>query len=263
METTMTFRRSLGIALVTAALVLPGCASMKKTPATTAAGEKTFKDPNAAFDAVLAACRANDEAGLIAIFGPQAQAAISTSNPEANRERCQRLVSAAGKMTRFDPAGPNAVQVVVGTDDFPFPIPLVRADEAWHFDTAAGLIEVRKRKIGADELEAIDVCRDWAVVQKSGGDPLKALGDPASPPADAAWSGYLFRVLKVPGVRSGKAKPLGVVAYPAAYGVSGIMTFVVGTDGVVYQKDLGPQTEATATAMTTIEPDSTWRRVGG
>lgn len=262
MKTMMTFRRSLGIALVAATFVLPGCASMKKMPATTAAGEKNFKDPTAAFDAVLAACRANDEAGLVAIFGPQAQAAIATSDAAANRERCERLVSAAGKMTRFDPAGPNTVKVVVGPDDFPFPIPLVRADEAWHFDTAAGLVELRKRRIGADELDAIDVCRDWAAVQKSGGDPLKVLGDPASPPADAAWSGYLFRVLKAPGVRSSKAKPIGVVAYPAVYGASGIMSFIVGTDGVVYQKDLGPQTTATAEAMTDVQ-SAGWTRVSG
>src|SRR5262245_38756848 len=128
MEANMrTMGRSLGVALLAATLLLPGCAAMKRKPATTAAGEKTYADPKAATDAMLAACRANDEAALLAIFGPTAKPIISTGNAEADRERCQRLLTAAGKMTRFDPVAPNTVQLVLGTDDWPFPIPLVKA----------------------------------------------------------------------------------------------------------------------------------------
>jgi len=264
METTMRFRRSLGMVLMAATVVLPGCAAMKKMPATTAAGEKNFADPKAAFDAVVAACRANDEAGLVAVFGPAAQQAIATNDPAANSERCQRLVKAAGAMTRFDPIAPNTLQVVVGTDDFPFPIPLVKAGDAWHFDTAAGKQEIRRRRIGADELEAIDVCHEWASAQRAGVDTLASLTAPEGSNADAAWNGYLFRVVGEPASkRRRKPSPgAGLVAWPAEYGASGVMTFVVGADGVVYQKDLGPQTDASAAALTAIQPDATWRRVG-
>jgi hypothetical protein len=259
----MTMGRSLGFALLAVALVLPGCAAMKKKPITTAAGEKTFADPKAATDAMLAACRANDEAGLLAIFGPSAKPIISTGNAEADRERCQRLLTAASQMTRFDPVAPNTVQLVVGSDDWPFPIPLVKAGDVWHFDVAQGLQEIRRRRIGADEIEAVDVCREWVQSQAIGGEPLKALDKSPDATADAAWSGYLFRVIQGPPALARRARRTAgaLVAYPLVYGVSGVMTFLVGPDGVIYQKDLGPQTAATAAAMTEYSPAG-WARVG-
>lgn len=262
--TTMTWRGAALAAMMAATLVMPGCAALKKKPSVTAAGEKTFENPKTAVDAVLAACRANDEAALLAIFGPSAKPVISTGNTEADRERCQRFIKAAGETTRYDPIAPNTVQVVVGSDDWPFPIPLVQAGDVWHFDVAAGLQEIQRRRIGADEIEAIDVCREWARAQKTTGDPLAALDHPPGITAAAAWSGYLFRVVgEVPTrARRKVARGAGLIAYPARYAVSGVMTFVVGGDGVVYQKDLGTQTEAAAQSMTTVQPDASWTRVG-
>jgi hypothetical protein len=140
-------------------------------------------------------------------------------------------------MTRLDPKGPDTLELVVGTDDFPFPIPLVRDAGGWRFDTEEGAQELLRRRVGADELEAINVCRAYERNRQQ-------------PPG--SWWGYNFRA--APGSDS-------LVAYPVAYGSTGIMTFIVGRDGRLYEKDLGDKTEKIAAGMKTYEPDATWKVV--
>jgi hypothetical protein len=227
------------LAIVPVALLLvAGCAARKPTtvprPAPT---EQRFPDPKAAVDALVAACRTNDEPALVAIFGAEARTLVSTGDPERDRERCRRFVVAAGQMTRLDPKGPDALELVVGYDDFPFPIPLVRDVGGWRFDTEQGAQEVLRRRVGADELEAIAVCRAYGRTREQ-------------PPG--SWWGYNFRVAQ------GKD---ALVAYPVAYGSTGIMTFIAGRDGRLYEKDLGDKTDKVVAPMKSYDPDATWKLV--
>ncbi|HEV7733567.1 MAG TPA: DUF2950 family protein [Candidatus Binatia bacterium] len=159
--------RSL-VLIVALAVVLPGCWTRQADPngAAPPAPERHFANPKAAVEALLGACRTDDETALIAIFGSEAKPLVSMNGDDANRERCRRLVAAAAQSTRLDPRGSDTLQLVVGTDDWPFPIPLVRDGSSWHFDTQRGLEEVVRRRIGADELEAIRVCRAYVRAQE-------------------------------------------------------------------------------------------------
>jgi hypothetical protein len=153
--------------LSTLALVLAGCASRGPTPGAQAAGaEERFSTPKAAVDTLLSACRSDDEARLVTIFGEAAKPIVSTGDAAADHERCQKLLEAAQQMTRVDPNGPNRLQLVVGTDDWPFPIPLVKDKDGWRFDTAEGIQEIRRRRVGADEIEAITACRTYVSAQE-------------------------------------------------------------------------------------------------
>jgi hypothetical protein len=215
-------------------LVLGGCAGHRSSSAAAGATptEQRFADPKSAVDALIAACRTNDEPALQAIFGNDARALVSTGDPEQDRERCARLVAAAKQTTRLDPKGPDTLELVVGHDDFPFPIPLVRDGSDWRFDTEQGANEIVRRRVGADELEAITVCRAYRTTRKA-------------PPA--TWAGYHFAA---PGQAT-------LVAYPVTYGSTGVMTFVTA-GGRVYEKDLGEDTAKTVAAMKTFPPDATW-----
>jgi hypothetical protein len=206
-----------------------------------------------------------------------------------------------------------------GSDDWPFPIPLVKDKDGWRFDTHAGKEEILSRRIGRNELAAIETCRAYVDAQREyyalspQGDPLLQYaqkvastpgkkdglywetneGENQSPlgplvasargggysrvgtaggAARAPYHGYYYKILTAQGPhgRDGAynylahGKMIGgfaLVAYPAEWGNSGIMTFIVNQDGVVFQKDLGPKTRALAQAMTTYDPDSTWTSV--
>ncbi len=298
-------RRSL-LAICSAALLLSSCARHAPSSKAEPTGER-FATPKAALDALLAACTANDEARVVAIFGEQARPIVSTGDAAADRERCEKLLEASKQSTRIDPTGPDTAQIVVGTDDWALPIPLVKDGKTWHFDVAAGMQEIRRRQIGANELEAIAACHVYVEAQEEyaarrigGGksyaqrlvstpgtkDGLywessgKKDASPLSPlvaelaETSGVWRGYRFRILTAQGagapggardyvVKGRMTGGFALVAFPAVYGSTGIMTFVVGPDGRVYEKDLADKTDAIATTMTTYDPDSTWKLVGG
>src|SRR5262249_20856114 len=110
-----------------ALFIVAGCAKRTPPPAPPPpANEPPFADRTAAVNALLAACRTDDEPALLKIFGGEARTLVSAGDPARDRERCRRLVGAAKQMTRLDPKGPDTLELVVGWDDFPFPIPLVR-----------------------------------------------------------------------------------------------------------------------------------------
>ena len=191
------FGARLAIAAATL-LVLSGCVARTSKPARspvvrTGGTERRFPDPKAAVDALLAACRTDDAAALLAIFGDEAKPLVSTGDTGADHERCKRLVIAARQMTRLDPKGPDTLELVVGLDDWPFPIPLVKDTQGWRFDTVQGEQEVLRRRVGADELEAIAVCRSYVRAQEVY----------ASRPRETGAKAYAQKIVSTPGRRDG------------------------------------------------------------
>lgn len=230
-RTTMRTAIALTGALLMLGAVACGPKSGKSGTAKTAT---VFATPKAAAEALVAACRAGDVAAARAILG-STRATASGNDTTVDAERCRSFVTAADQTMRLDPYGQGAV-LVVGVDEFPVPAPLVQDANGWHFDGAAGAKEILHRRVGADELTAIATCRRWA---KGGG------------PAPATAHGYAYRL-------AGSAKRPTLVAYPLEHGLTGVYTFQVARDGVVFEKDLGA---ATATAAPALEAgrDATWK----
>jgi Protein of unknown function (DUF2950) len=306
-------RYCIAIALLALAFSLASCsrtdkAAEKVTSAQTA--PRTFQSPAEAGTALFAAAKAGDRDGLLAIFGPDAKEVLFSGDDVVDKNNRERFVTAYSQMNRWSANKTGGEILFLGDDNFPFPIPLKKNDKgSWFFDTAAGKDEVLARRIGNDELVAINVLDDIAgaqdryfkqahdgtkqYAQKFVSDPGQqnglyweaAEGQPASPLGplgDAAkelgysrsdkpqpFNGYYYRILTKQGanVKGGSrdfmadgklVRGFAVIAYPAKYGDSGIMTFIVGPDGVVYQKDLGEKTSEAAVAMTEYNPDQSW-----
>ena len=279
--------------------------------AATAAGpaQPTFSSPEDALAAMVGAMRRQLPGALATIVGPGSQAWLYSGDDVADRAAAEKFVAAYEKKHAIAREGDDRATVTVGDDDWPMPIPLVRANGRWRFDGAAGRDEVLARRIGRNELETIQVLKAMADAQveyargrgqsayaqrfsSSAGRkdglfwPVQA-GEPASPlgplVAHAAregygdakvrpYRGYVFRMLKAqgPAARGGafdyvvKGAMIGgfaIVAYPVSYGVSGVMTFMINQDAVVFEKDLGPQTAQAAAAMKRFDPGEGWKPV--
>jgi len=299
--------RVMGIAL---ALVigLQGVASA--VPA-----QKTFESLDDAVNAFVTAVRADDQKALVQILGPLGRPLVSSGDAAADRAAFKRFIAEYDRAHRLEGGGGKVI-LYVGDDDFPFPIPLVPDGPYWRWDTDAGDEEVVNRRIGRNELGAIQVSlayvdaqREYYAQDHSGSGILefaKSLasskgkqdglfwetrpGEKASPlgplvaearatgyrrPAGGGpvpYQGYFYRILLAQGpdapggaydyvVKGHMIGGFALVAYPARYAVSGIKTFIVNQDGVVYEKDLGPKTAQVAGAMKTFNPDSTWHKV--
>jgi hypothetical protein len=276
-------------------------------------GEPTpFKTPEAAAEALVAAFKNNDDEALAALFGAKYRDRLLSKDKAAARESRERQYQAAQKSLIFRKDTADRVVLVIGSEAWPFPIPLVRSGDEWRFQTAEGLEEIVNRRIGANERGAIAVCRDYPVAQRqyagkirdrsgvrkfaqrlisSAGkqdglywDPTIAAGEesPFGPRVAEHLSGggkprepyhgYYFRVLtrqgsSVPGgrynyvINGNMIAGFALVAFPAEYGNSGIMTFLVSHHGKVLQKDLGPKTRELAGQMKVFNPDGTWTEV--
>jgi hypothetical protein len=275
--------------------------------------QTTFEKPEAAVEALVKALRDYDKKALLALFGSGSEPLISSGDAVDDRERMEDFVRLYGEANRLEPAGDKKVVVHVGKNDWPFPIPIVKAGESWRFDTKQGREEILNRRIGQNELDAIQTClaivdsqREYAAVDRDGdglleyaqkfystrdkmdglywevkpGEKLSPLGPlvakaqgegymPGGKPAP--YNGYFFRILTAQGksAKGGaysylvKGKLVGgfaVVAYPATYAVSGVKTFIVNHEGVVYEKDLGPKTVKLAKSMKAYNPDKTWEK---
>ncbi|MGA8597994.1 MAG: DUF2950 domain-containing protein [Bryobacteraceae bacterium] len=277
--------------------------------------QKVFPTTHAAVSALVNAARSNDISALLQIFGPEGKELISSGDDIADKNGRATFVHAYGKQHKLVATAPGTFVLQVGASDWPLPIPLVKREGGWVFDTAAGKQEELYRRIGENELDAIRVCR--AVIEaeqeyaKQGHDgnppgvyarrirsePGKENGlywepkdgesiSPAGPLlAEAAeegyekavsrripFHGYLYRILTAQGPNApGGAKDyivdgkmtggVAVVAYPAEYRSSGVTTFIVNQRGIVYQRDLGADTEQKVKAMTAFDPDSSWQKV--
>lgn len=277
-------------------------------------GQRTFGSGEDAGRALFSAMQAQDEESLLSILGPAGKEVLSSGDAAEDSDARVGLIVKYQEMHRFVKEPNGTVTMVIGAENWPFPIPLVNHNGAWYFDTDAGKDEILFRRIGRNELAAMDACRDLVEAQKQyfarppsdlpkqfaqklvsdGGqhdglywhgaenefdspiDPLIAYADGKGPKdqVDGAvpFNGYFFRILTKQGphapggaknyVADGKMTGgFAFVAYPAEYRSSGVMTFIVDKSGTIYEKDLGPNTTKLAEAMTTYDPDSTWKKV--
>jgi hypothetical protein len=291
--------------LLVATLVRPASAATPEP-------QMRFGTPDAAVEVLLTAFKNNDDAALRALFGAEyADRLLSKDQAAARESRARLYQSAQAKLVLRKDTADRAV-VLIGPDAWPFPMPLVRSGTDWRFHTAEGLDEIVNRRVGADELHAIAVCRDYLVAQRQYASKFRdtsgvrkfaqrihstagtqdglywepaVAGDEESPfgplmaehtkggkAVTAPYWGYYFRILtrqgaSVPGGRYGyviNGHMIGgfaLVAFPADYGNTGVMTFVVSHHGKVYQKDLGPRTPAIVKSMQEYNPDATWTEV--
>lgn len=280
------------------------------------APQKSFASAEEAVKATIAAARANNDKEMLAIFGAQAKEILFSGDAVDDKQRRARFLAAYDEKNRLAAEGQNMV-LIVGKEDWPFPIPLVKKGNGWIFDTAQGKEEILNRRIGENELNVIQVMlaivdaqREYAIkdrnrdglleyAQKFISDPGKKnglyweakQGEPQSPlgpiaararaegyqgkasaASQAPFHGYYYKLLTAQGKDAPggaynylwRGKLIGgfaIVAYPAQYGNSGIMTFTVNHEGNVYQKNLGPNTAAVTKAMKVYNPDKTWTEV--
>lgn len=297
---TVSFLRTLAGAGAIAALLA--------SPAS--ADPQTFPTAQAAMDALVAALGAGDRKAVLQIFGEENADFLTGGDEAAARVEWRNVYNAAREATVLRPDGDGRYVVVVGRRAWPMPIPIVQDKGAWHFDTAAGIEEVTNRRIGRNELAAMDLARNyveaqrlyastdrdgdqvleyaqrlistanrqdglyWAAGAGTGPSPFgpyisevseffagKERGDP--------YLGYYFRVLtkqggNAPGgaydyiINGNMIAGFALVAWPADYGTSGVMTFLVSHQGRLLEKDLGADTEKIVAAMQTYDPDASW-----
>jgi hypothetical protein len=273
--------------------------------------QKAFTTPEEAAQALVKAAENYDVPALMEILGPDAKDLVSSEDPVSDKNRSVEFAKLADEKESVDtdPKNPNKATISVGNDAWPFPVPIVKRNGKWYFDSKAGHEEILFRRIGQNELDAITICRGFVEAQeqyaseKHDGEELnqyaqRLISAPgkhdglAWQNADGTWGGpvgeavakalaqgyapdqpsfhgYYFRVLK----GQGPAAPLGrmdfvvegvmiggfaLAAAPAQYRVTGVQTFIVGHDGIVYQKDLGPNTLDIFKNMELYNPDKTW-----
>jgi Protein of unknown function (DUF2950) len=277
------------------------------------AGQKTFPTAHQAAEALVAASRDNDVGALEQILGAQAASLISSGDETQDKNDRAHFVSLYEAHHRFVATAPGRLTLVVGKNEWPLPIPLIKSGGTWRFDSVAGAKELLYQRIGANELAAIKVCQaihqaqlDYAASGHDG-NPAGAYaqrfrsqpgtqnglywpvaeGEAPSPAgpllADAEvggyergkgqpFHGYYFRILKAQGPHAhGGAKDyvvdgrmtggFAVLAYPVAYGASGVMSFLVSRRGTVFERDLGSSTAEAAEAIKTFDPDAAWKRL--
>jgi len=214
---------------------------------------KTFSSPGEASDALFQAAQKEDEAALEAILGAGKEV-TSSSNEEEDKLEREQFCQKYQEMHRLVREADGTAILYIGAENWPFPVPLVSKNGAWYFDSKTGKQEILFRRIGENEGTAIDVCQEFAMKKNASAakadsyDPITQFVDGLVSGGAAAadskesnpFHGYYFRI-----VNKGSGD-LALVAYPAEYKSSGVMTFVVGRDGVVYQKDLGPGTTTLA-----------------
>src|SRR5215468_5913387 len=295
---------SLGLAEQAAPPAKPDAASQTK--------QQEFDSAKEAADALIQVAANFDVAAAKEILGPDSQDLISSEDAVMDKSRAQAFAAKAKEKNsiEIDKKDPNRAILLVGNDDFPLPIPIVKLKGKWSFDTKVGRQEILKRRIGANELDAITICRGFVEAQneyaqekhddaKVNQYAQRIISTPgkhdglAWKNADGTWGGpvgetiakavaegysdktqpyhgYFFKVLKA----QGPAAPLGqmdfvvkgvmiggfaLAAAPAQYRVTGVKTFMVGSNGIVYQKDLGPGTLKTFASLDRFNPDKTWK----
>jgi hypothetical protein len=304
------------IALTTQLLILvlivsfAGCSKSEKP------SFRTFASPEDAGNGLMAAAETGDLNTALAVFGADSKEVIFSGDAVQDKATVGAFVAGYKEMHRWRKMPDGSQILLIGAENFAFPIPLkMNSGGQWYYDAAAGKEEILRRRVGRNELAVIDVCRTLADAQtdyysrsrddgstsqyapKFISDPGKqnglywespegrprsplgpllvyatAEGYSAKPTSHAPFYGYYFRMLNGQGIHAqGGPKSYIVdgkmvggfafVAYPAEYGNSGVMTFIIDQDGVLLQKDLGKDTTGTASAMNEFDPDASWRRL--
>jgi hypothetical protein len=321
MKPTLTIMTSLKFALIASAVAIfhllgsglqAAPESKSDTASAPAPGQKQFDTPKQAADALVQVAGTFDVAAAKEILGPDGEDLVASEDPVQDKNRAAAFAAKAKEKMSIetDKKHPNEAVVLVGNDNFPLPIPLEKKNGKWFFNTKVGREEILNRRVGANELNAIEVCRGFAdaqheyAMEKHDGSKVnqyaqRILSTPgkhdglAWQNADGTWGGpvgeevaealqegysaqggkpyhgYYFKVLK----GQGPAAPMGemdfmvggamiggfaLAAAPAEYRVTGVMTFIVGPDGVVYEKDLGPDTLKEFQSMDKYNPDKSW-----
>jgi hypothetical protein len=208
--------------------------------------QPAFPSAAEASQTLFHAVQSNSEAAMSQVLGGSTDLTSSHDDTQDKADR-EVFVQEYQKMHRLHRERDGSVTLYIGAENWPFPIPIVEKNGAWRFDVDAGRQEVRFRRIGENELTIISVCREFASAKRD-------RADAANP---TALHGYYFRVLAPTKVAGGFA----IVAYPAEYRSSGVMTFVVTEKGEVFEKDLGANTSALAGALASFHKDATWRAV--
>lgn len=302
-------------ALFTALLVLPQAAPPEAQKATAVKpAQKVFATPEEAAKALIDAAADFDVPALEEILGPDGRDIVSSRDPVRDKNYSLAFAARAKEKNSvsLDPSNRNRAFLSVGNEDWPLPVPIVKKGGKWRFDSKAGSDEILLRRIGANELDAIQVCRGfvdaqleyastvhdnsgihqyaqelistpgkqdglyWTNADGTPGGPVseavaRAIQEGYSLAPDSAYHGYYFHLL----MGQGPAAPMGqldyvikgmmiggfaLIAVPAEYSVTGVKTFIVNCDGIVYQKDLGPETLSIARKIERYNPDKTWRR---
>lgn len=308
-STRLRARKRICLILVLLFAVSSGAA---EPPTTSPAKQKDFSSPKEAADSLVQAAESFDVALLKEILGPESADIISSEDPVADKNRAAAFAARAKERISLtpDPKNPASVILVAGNDDFPMPIPIVKKKGKWSFDTKNGREEILYRRIGANELDAITICRGFVEAQREYAQQKhdnsdvnqyaqRIISTPGKQDGlawqseDSTWQGpvgpamakaleegytkegkpfhgYYFRVLK----GQGPGAPLGemdfvingamiggfaLIAAPAQYRVTGVQTCMVGPNGVVYQKDFGPDTLAAFEKIDRFNPDKTWK----
>ena len=310
--------RSLFIVLVgisTCVLFLSGYAqSTSGASVPSSVVPKAFNTPQQAAEALIQAAGTYDVPALLEIFGPDGKDFIASADPIHDKSIAADFAAKAREknVLTIDPKTKKKAVLSVGSDGWPLPIPIVKKGSKWYFDSKLGRDEILFRRIGANELDAIQICRGFVEAQQeyaseihddskviqyaqriisspgkhdglywqnadgTPGGPIseaiaRAIAEGYSPGKTRGYHGYYFKILKGqgPAARLGQLDYLvegvmiggfALVAFPAEYRVTGVKSFIVSYDGIVYEKDLGPETLTIVQGMERYNPDKTWRR---
>ncbi|HEY3516493.1 MAG TPA: DUF2950 domain-containing protein [Gammaproteobacteria bacterium] len=278
-------------------------------------GQAAYDSPEQAGEALLAAVQSGDTSEMLRVLGKDAQPVVESGDPIDDADRRSDFIAEYAAAHHWVAETPEEATLRVGDSDWPFPFPLVKGNDGWRFDTSFGIEEILDRRIGENELAAIQASLAYVDAQREyywwnpDGEPMlhyartfvstpgqkdglfwETSEDEAPSPLGelfaaaraegylrdseiqpAPYYGYHFHMLTAQGEHAAGGAydyvvddrmigGFGLVAYPAERGVSGVMTFIVNHDGIVFSKDLGPDTEKLATAMTTFDPDDSWKR---
>jgi hypothetical protein len=289
------------------------CAAFVATSAPALAQEQ-FASAEDAVAALVDAAKSGDAKAIVAVLGPDGEAIVSSGDPVADANTREKFVSAYNAKHSIEREGNGTQTLILGEDDWPFPIPLVNNAGKWQFDTKQGRDEILRRRVGRNELTTIEVAKayvqaqnEYAALDPAGlghgiyaqrimsrpgkkdglywptvaGETESPLGDLVAQASSQGYKagekpipfhGYYYRIL----TRQGAGAPGGaydylmkgkleggfaLIAFPAEYGNSGIMTFMVNHDGIVMQKDLGPNTARLAAKIDAYLPDQGWTKV--
>jgi hypothetical protein len=285
----------------------------ESTAASSQPQQKQFDTPKQAADALIQVAANFDPAAAKEILGSDSEDIVASEDPVEDKNRAIAFAEKAKEKNsiEMDKKDPNRAILLVGKDDFPLPIPIVKRKGKWSFDTKVGREEILNRRIGANELNAIEICRGFVEAQHEyaqekhddskvnqyaqriistpgkhdglawqnadgtwegpvGEEVAKALEEGYKAERGTPYHGYHFKVLKGQGPAASMGEMdfmvggamiggFALAAAPAEYRVTGVQTFIVGPDGVVYEKDLGPDTLKTFQSMDRYNPDKSWK----